>query len=48
VLALQAGAAHDTEADAFFLESSDSDSALETSPAHLLLSDEGASTDSSQ
>lgn len=48
MLALQAGAAHDTEADAFFLESSDSDSALETSPAHLLLSDEGAKQSVSQ
>jgi hypothetical protein len=48
VLALQAGAAHDTEADAFFLESSDSDSALETSSALLLLSDEGAKQSVSQ
>ncbi|DBA99881.1 TPA: hypothetical protein ACH3X1_013769 [Trebouxia sp. C0004] len=43
-----AGAAHDTEADAFFLESSDSDPALETSSAHLLLSDEGAKQSVSQ
>ena len=48
MLALQAGAAHNTEADAFFLESSDSDSALETSSAHLLLSDEGAKQSVSQ
>ena len=48
MLALQAGAAHNTEADAFFLESSDSDSALETPSAHLLLSDEGAKQSVSQ
>ncbi|KAL0019339.1 hypothetical protein WJX77_009000 [Trebouxia sp. C0004] len=42
MLALQAGAGNDTEADAFFLESSDSDSALETSSIHMLVSDEGA------
>lgn len=43
-----AGAAHDTEADAFFLESSDSGSALETSSAPVLLSDEGAQQSVSQ
>ena len=48
MLALQAGAAHDTEADAFFLEGSDNDSALETSFAPLLLSDEGAKQSVSQ
>ncbi len=48
MLALQAGAAHNTEADAFFLESSDSGSALETSSAPLLLSDEGAQQSVSQ
>lgn len=48
MLALQAGTALNTEADAFFLESSDSDSALETSAAPLLLSDEGAQQSVSQ
>ncbi len=48
MLALQAGAAHDTEADAFFLESSDSDSALETPSTPLLLPDEGAKQSVSQ
>ncbi|DBA91221.1 TPA: hypothetical protein ACH3X2_004095 [Trebouxia sp. C0005] len=43
-----AGTALNTEADAFFLESSDSDSALETSAAPLLLSDEGAQQSVSQ
>ncbi len=48
MLALQAGAAHDTEADAFFLEGSDFDSAPETSSSPLLLSDEGAKQSVSQ
>ena len=50
MLVLQAGAAHDEapEADAFFLESSDSDSAPDTSSAPLLLSDEGAKQSVSQ